>query len=266
VASVARPRPRVGVPGRFRLRRLLLLFGGGGVALLLGTAPLWGPPAGRQIEWLEVRRVEVTGTRFLAPHEVLESSGIALGHHLLDDRGPLQRALLAHPAIASAEIIRKPPHTLRVRIDEKRPIAFIEDGTLRAVDGTGAILPFDPALVPMDLPIIRGSLADTVRAPALLRAIAETERLTALDPALMREISEIRLSNGSDRVIVLTHALGEVVVPFGVPHERIVQIRSVFADVEQRFPRDSTGAVPARLDLRFEDQIVVRPLTSRELL
>jgi hypothetical protein len=236
------------------------------VALLLGTSPLWGPPAGRKVEWLQVRRVEVTGTRYMAPHEVLEASGIALGHHLMDDRDPLRRALLAHPAIATAEVIRKPPHTLRVRVDEKRPVAFIEDGTLRAVDGTGAILPFDPARVPMDLPIIRGSLADPARAPALLRAIAETERLTDLDPALMREVSEIRLSSGSDRVIVLTHTLGEVVVPFGVPHERIVQIRSVFADVEQRFPRDATGAVPARLDLRFEDQIVVRPLTSRELL
>jgi cell division septal protein FtsQ len=249
------------------LRRIGIALTIGSALVLLGTTPIWGPDAGRRIEYLQVRRVEVSGTRFLAPHEVLETSGIRRGMHLLDDRQPLQSALLGHPAIASAEVLRKPPHTLRVRIQEKQPVAYVSDGTLKTVDSKGEILPFDPTRIFVDLPIVRGSLADSAQAEGVRRMLAETQRLTLLDAAFMREISEIRLSARSEEVMVLTHRAAEVLVPIGLPASRIAQLRAVMADMERRFPPDSTGGVArSQVDLRFADQIVVRPLTPRELL
>jgi cell division protein FtsQ len=249
------------------MRRVGAVLTVGSTLLLLGTTPIWGPDAGRRIEYLQVRRVEVSGTRFLAPHEVLETSGIRRGFHLLDDRHPLESALLRHPAIAEAQVLRKPPHTLRVRIREKQPVAFVSDGTLKTADGNGEILPFDPANVFVDLPIVRGSLDDPMQSDALRRVLSETQRLTLLDAAFMREISEIRLSGRSEGVMIMTHRAAEVVIPMGLPALRLAQLRAVISDMERRFPPDSSGASPRnQVDLRFADQIVVRPLTPRELL
>jgi cell division septal protein FtsQ len=249
------------------MRRVGAILTIGGTLLLLGTTPFWGPEAGRRIEYLQVRRVEVSGTRFLAPHEVLETSGIRRGMHLLDDRQPLESALLRHPAIAEAQILRKPPHTLRVRIREKQPVAYVGDGTLQTADNKGEILPFDPARVFVDLPIVRGSLDDPSHSDAMKRVLLETQRLTLLDAAFMREVSEIRLSARSEGVMVMTHRAAEVVIPLGIPAVRMTHLRAVITDMERRFPPDATGASPRKeVDLRFADQIVVRPLTSRELL
>jgi len=222
----------------------------------------------RRVTWLDVRRVEVAGTRFVAPHEIMERSGIRDGQNLLDEGSLWIAALLEHPAVAGATIIRKPPHTLRIRIEEKRPVAFVNDGTLRIVDGSGGFLPFEPDRVSVDLPIVHGSLADAAEGGVVRMILAETDRLTQIDPILMGEVSEIRRSSVGDGVMLLTHRSAEVILPVGATAGRLAELRAVIADVEQRFPADSmaTSSRLPRLDLRFGDQIVVRPQTSDEIL
>ena len=249
---------------RFRLLRLGLLAV---VALALLTSPLWAVPLGRHLTWLEVRRVEISGTRFVAPHEVLALSGIREGAYLLEERDPWEEALLSHPAIDAVDITRKPPATLHVRIHEKEAIAFLADEALQPVTGAGELLPLDPLRVPVDLPIVRGSLTDSAQALPLLRLLGETDRLTRLDPGLMEGVSEIRPAPESPDAILLVHPLGDVVLPYGASAERVAQLRAVLADVERRFPDESaegeTYSRP-RIDLRFEGQVVVGPPLPRE--
>src|SRR5690606_25338782 len=121
------------------------------------SAPFWGPAALRRVGWFEVRRVEVSGTRLLAPHLVLAASGIRSGQSVWDDPQAWEEALRAHPAIADARVVRRLPQTLRVRVEEKRPVAFVEAGSLRPATASGEILPVDPARTPVDLPIVRGT-------------------------------------------------------------------------------------------------------------
>lgn len=234
--------------------RIAVLAAAGVIAL---TSPLWAPRALREVPWFEVRRVEISGIRLLAPHQVLATARVADGRNLWAELEPVESALRAHPAVAGATVSRRLPHTLRIRIQEKRAIAYVEAGALSPITARGEILPVEPAR--LDLPLIRGPWAKTT--PALRRALlAETERLARTDPALLAGVSEIR--GGSEPLeLVLTHALAEITLPIGVSPDRLAQLRAVLADLERRLPAASHGdsaAPAARVDLRYEEQIVVR--------
>lgn len=228
-------------------------MGAAGVVLFATAAPAIAPLLLRQLPWFAARRVEVSGTRLLAPHEVLAAARVGPGHNVWDDARALEDALRAHPSIAAATVQRRLPGTLRIRVQEKHPVAFVEMGALAPITREGELLPLDPARTPIDLPVIRGPWASADRAlrGQLLR---ETDRLGRLDPALLAEVSEIR-STDERGVLVLTHALAEIVIPVGATPGRLAQLRAVLVDLERRAP---AGAAPARVDLRFGEQIVVR--------
>lgn len=231
------------------------------------TTPLWGSWVGRRIAWLSVGKVEITGTRLLAPHEVLEASGVALGQPLLDEPALWEDALRQHPVIADAAVTRRPPHTLRIHVTEKSPVAFISDGTLRLATAAGEVLPVDPHVAPLDLPIVHGSFEDSARAEVTRATLAETDRLTSLAPAFMREVSEIRVARDDSGVLHLSHGAAEIVLPFGATPPRIEELKRVLADLDRRFPASAATSAARRrhhIDLRFDDQVVVRPSKSGE--
>jgi cell division protein FtsQ len=231
---------------------LLIVVAAGALA-----APVWGEIALRGVSWFGVERVEISGTRYLAPHEVLTSSGIHTGQNLWDDPAGWEAALREHPVIADARITRRLPRTLRVRIEEKRPVAFLEAGTLQPVSSSGELLPIDPTRAPVDLPIIQAPKTPTDS--TTLRMLAETDRLSRLDPALFAEVSEIR-SRDAAGTLVLRHRIAEIILPHGVEAMQLTQLRSVLLDLERRL--EGSGSTPSkdlpRVDLRYGDQIVVR--------
>lgn len=231
---------------------LLVLIAAGALA-----APVWGEMALREVSWFSVQRVEISGTRFLAPHEVLTSSGIRRGQNVWNDASSWESALREHPVIAEARVTRRLPGTLRVRIEEKRPVAYLDSGALQPVSSAGEILPIDPTRVPVDLPILRGPQTPTDS--IALRMLAETDRLSRLDPALFADVSEIR-SRDAAGTIVLRHRLAEIILPMGLGAMDLRQLRAVLHDMERRL--DGGDRIPhrglPRVDLRYRDQIVVR--------
>lgn len=235
------------------------------IAALAATglaSPFWGPHLLRRIGWFEVRRVEVSGTRLLAPHVVLAASGIQQGSNVWDDPAAWESALRAHPAVAEARVTRRLPGTLRVRVREKRPVAFVEHGALRPATASGELLPIDPARAAVDLPIVRGAWTDSVEQRALRGLLGEMGRLTELDPGLLSEVSEVRAEGEGSQVLVLSHRLAEIVLPAGLDSGRLAQLRAVLGDLQRRFPHVGENGPAARVDLRFRDQIVVRLLSS----
>ncbi len=238
-------------------RRLAVVLGGLAAAAAGAAAfPLWGPRVLREVPLFDADRVEVAGTRLLAPHEVVAASGIRIGQSVWTDPAAWEAALRRHPVIARAEVERRLPATLRIRIAEKRPAAFVAAGTLRPATAGGEILPVDPARVTVDLPIA-GSAPDTatrVRDRATLRLLAEASRLAEADPVLMARVSELRAGKDGTVRLVLAHPRAEVLLPAGAAEPRLTQLRTALADVARRAPRDGRTQV----DARFADQVVVR--------
>ncbi|MBW3570653.1 MAG: FtsQ-type POTRA domain-containing protein [Gemmatimonadetes bacterium] len=233
--------------------RLALL---GLVAAAAGSAPFWAPPALRRVPLFDANRVEVAGTRLLAPHEVVAASGVRIGASVWTDPAQWEAALERHPVIAEARVERRLPATLRIRITEKRPVALVAAGTLRPATAGGELLPVDPARVPVDLPLA-GAAPDTatrVRDPATLRLLAEAGRLADADPMLMARVSELRGGPGGATWLVLAHPRAEVLLPAGAAEPRLTQLRATLADVARRVPQGGR----AQVDARFADMVVVR--------
>jgi cell division protein FtsQ len=236
-----------------RRARLALL---GLAAAAAGSSPFWGPPALRRVPLFDADRIEVAGSSLLAPHEVVAASGVRIGASVWTDPAAWEAALRRHPVIAEATVVRRLPATLRIRITEKRPAAFVAAGTLRPATATGEILPVDPARVPVDLPIA-GTAPDTatrVRDRATLRLLAEAGRLADADPVLMARVSELRTERDGATRLVLARPRAEVLLPAGAAEPRLTQLRAALADVDQRMPQ----AGRAQLDARFADMVVVR--------
>jgi cell division protein FtsQ len=226
------------------------------VAAAAGSSPYWAPPALRRVPLFDADRVEVAGSSLLAPHEIVAASGIRIGASVWTDPAAWEAALRRHPVIADARVERRLPATLRIRITEKRPAAFVSVGTLRPATATGEILPVDPARVTVDLPLA-GTAPDTatrVRDRATLRLLAEAGRLADADPVLMARVSELRAGADGSTRLVLAHPRAEVLIPAGATGPRLTQLRAALADVARRVPQGGR----AQVDARFADMVVVR--------
>lgn len=237
-------------------RRAVRLAALGLLAAGAASSPFWGPPAFRRVPLFDADRVEVAGTRMLAPHEVVAASGIQIGASVWTDPAAWEAALRNHPVIASARVERRLPATLRIRITEKRPAAFVSAGTLRPATAEGEILPVDPARVTIDLPIA-GSAPDTarrVREKTTLALLREAGRLADADPMLMARVSELRAGPDGATRMVLAHPAADVLLPAGAAEPRLTQLRATLDDVARRVPRGGHAVV----DARFADQVVVR--------
>lgn len=235
---------------RARLALLSLL------AAAAGSSPFWGPPALQRVPLFDADRIEVAGSSLLAPHEVVAASGIRIGASVWTDPAAWEAALRRHPVIADAQVERRMPATLRIRVTEKRPAAFVAAGTLRPATASGEILPVDPARVPVDLPLA-GTAPDTatrVRDRATLALLAEAGRLGEADPMLMARVSELRAGAGGAMRLVLAHPRAEVLLPAGAAEPRLTQLRAALADVARRVPEGGR----AQVDARYADMVVVR--------
>jgi cell division septal protein FtsQ len=242
-----------------KLRRLALAAA---LPALL-AAPLWGPRVLERTPWFRVERVEVAGARMVAPHDVLAASGIRLGESVWRRPDPWVAALRRHPGVEDAQVVRRLPSTLRVEVREKRPVGLVEAGTLHPVTARGEVLPLDPARVAVDLPLLRGAAVKGGRpADARVRALAaEVGRLGQLDPGLLARVSEVEWSGRDALLLSVAAPDARVLLPVGAGSDRLRRLRAALDDVERRAAGEGG---PVRIDLRFQDQVVVRfPLPPR---
>lgn len=227
---------------RPRWKRVLLVM----VVLLLAASvvgsPWWGPVALSQLNYFHVRSVEFAGVRVARPAELVRTLGVDTTQSVWQSLPALERRIARHPLVAEAVVERRLPGTVVVRVVEREPIALVQsDGMLKPVDVTGAILPIDPAEVPLDVPVAstRDStllhFLDGLRqeAPAVFARVSSAQRVNS---------EEFRLLLGSLSV----RTMSDVTV-------------SRFKDilpVEEDLARNHLRAV--ELDLRFREQVIVR--------
>lgn len=223
------------------------------------------PAVLRRVGVFDVERVEVVGTRYLAPQEALGASGITRTSSVFDDPAPWRAALLRHPLVAEARIRRKLPSTVVLEIREVEPVALARTPVLRPVDEHARVLPIDPAGADLDLPVVGvaspvgedGRLAER-GAIALVEAIA---RIRRLQPSIADRVSEVApAERGGIRLLLREPGGAEVLLPADPGPERLEQLRLTVADLESRAELRAIR----RIDVRFRDQVVVSPIPRVE--
>lgn len=226
---------RLKKPGYRYLGALIL------VALVI-TSPRWSHAMLHHLTYFHIRKIEIRGTRYLQPADVVGRLRVDTLRSILDDVGPLEQRLRTHPQIAEAHISRRLPGTLVVTIRENFPVALVPVGDgLQPYDSAGRALPIDPSRTQLDLPILT---APDPGALALLGAMRVKE------PRIYDRVSEVA-PTGRDLVFTLTPTL-HVRTTAGVAADRFRDIFPVESDLARRNER------VAELDIRYRDQVVAR--------
>jgi cell division protein FtsQ len=244
-----RPRP---LPQRVLRVGFVLL-----VVAALAHVP-WGALRGRL---LRVTQVRVEGAHYLDAARIGALAGVAVGQDLfaLDPERARQRLLL-EPRIAAARVERRLPRTVRIRIVEREPVMLVSRGVPWEIDSTGMLLEPLAKGVVADVPLLVGPRFDRfrpgaqVRTPEVQRGLAWVAALAARDLQLAGQVSEVDVSDAA--LTGLTLLDGTRVLAPGWPPglSRLSALRVVLADLRQR------GTEANEVDLRYEDQVIVRPV------
>ena len=180
------------------------------------------------------------------------------------DLARARQALLLDPRVAGAQVSRRFPRGFRVRIVERQPVLLVSHGVPWEIDSSGVLLsPLQPGVV-ADVPLLVGprfaALPAGVRVdrPDVRRGLAWVRALAAPELKLAGQVSEVDVSDPS--LTGLTLLDGTRVLASGWPPgtARLSALRVVLADLKKR------GTTAGEVDLRFDDQVIVRPIASAE--
>ena len=218
----------------------------------------------RRMDSFKVQRVEISGTRYLAPYDALVQSGITRTSNVFDEFDAWRSRLTRHPMVLAAEIERELPNTIKVEITETEPIAYARTPDLQPVDARARALPIDPAAIELDLPVLAfRSNEDAERYfkdAETQRAVAILDALRSRDPRLYGWISEVAPAPNSGMLLRLRQPAGaQALLPADARALRLRELEVALADLGARGELDRLE----RIDARFRDQIVVT-LNSKE--
>lgn len=222
------------------MKRPALVFAGAGALLLAGAVA--GPLALRQVSFFRVRRVELVGTRYLSPGQLVGQLGLRPDQNLFDDTGEIARRAEQVSGVVSARVERRLPGTLRIVVEERVPLAFAPaPNGLAALDAEGRALPYDPAATGLELPLV--PRPDSL----VLGALA---RVRAVDSTLYQEVEAAQ--RGPAGSVMLDLGERRLVLPSRPTPEDVQAVAAV------RRHLATSGRPYAELDARFAGWVVAR--------
>jgi cell division protein FtsQ len=240
---------------RPRWQRIVVAIAACVTAIALVAIPWWGPRALSRLDFFHVRTVTFEGVRFAKTSELLQRLKVDTTQSVWQPLEPLVERIASHPMVLRVDVERDLPGTLQVLVTERVPVALVPTRSgLRPADATGVVLPIDPSVRPLDMPVV---------------ATADSTILTLLDglrqnaPALFARVTQARRVGSEELRFTLT---GGSVGAGGPPMSNTIIIRASpdvtvarFKDilpVEADLARNHLRVV--ELDLRFRDQVIAR--------
>lgn len=235
------------------VRFLLVLVLAGAAAAGVSRLPAYLS----EFDFFRVRDVQLEGARFLTLDEALRWAALPSGASVWDESGGWIEGLRGHPLVREAEVERRLPGTVILRVQEREPVALVPTPTLEPVDAEGRPLPLDPARHRLDLPLIRPVRAQdgTPLTPRELRSVAaEMARLDEVEPRFLASLSEVAVGGRGELVARLVDPRVEVRFRPPLDGRRLREGLRALRDAAGR----RAEANPRSVDLRYEDQVVVR--------
>lgn len=235
---------------RGRKRKLLGALGSlGAVALLVWTA-FWSP-------LLSVRDVKLAGARHTTPEDVAAAAGLGPDDNLLllsaDEVVDAARTL---PWVADAEVERRLPGTVKVKVVERRPalVFSLGDAARWTIDARGHVLAAGQA--EPGLPVVAGVEVGEIRPGLKLDSPVIREVLTAwrsLPKKLARDVQAIFASSLERISFTLVDGTQ---VRYGAA-ERLDAKNEVLLAVRKKLAEDDRAAV--YIDVRVPTSPAVGP-------
>ncbi len=248
-------RRRRATASRIAIRTALLL----GIVGVAAALVLAGLDLAARLPVFRVASVEITGASYLTRAEILGAAGIDAGTSVWEKRSRLEERIEGLALVASATVERELPSTLRLAVEETGPVALVAQPLVVPVDRAGNRMPFDARSAHLDLPLLRLVGPDASDANGLRTLAREVSRMAEQTPEFFAVLSEAR---GSDREVTLLLGESGVRVRYRPPFSeaRLRAAMVALNDADRRFPEQS----PREVDLRFDEQVVVRTVAAAE--
>lgn len=215
------------------MRRPALLFVAASALILSGV--LLAPLALRQVGFFRVRRVELVGTRYLSPEQLLGQLGLRADQNLFDDTGEIARRAEQVAGVVSARVERRVPGTLRIVVVERVPLAFAPTPTgLAALDADGRALPYDPAATGLELPLVPRADSLVLGALARVRA-ADSTLYQEVEAAQRGPAGSVMLDLGDRRVVLRGQPTLEDVRAVAAVRRQLATSGRPYTELDARF-------------------------------
>jgi cell division protein FtsQ len=245
---------------RFPYRFVVLLVG---VVALVIAANLWKSK-------LTVGKIRVEGNRIVDTNEILQLAHVPEGAKLYDlDLMAIRNDVLSHDFVREVTVERDLPSTLIIRVIERSPIAIINRSEVRYLDQDGVVLPHSLSRELFDLPVISGvdpavslAVGSRIHNTDVLEALHILSTARAASKELYHLLSEVRLRNGGDILLYATDGGLPIIYGHGHAAQKLVCLEAFWKNII----RQRGFSALQYVDLRFEDQIVVRWSTSTKVM
>ncbi|MBV9948925.1 MAG: FtsQ-type POTRA domain-containing protein [Myxococcales bacterium] len=207
-------------------------------------------------------RVDVRGSERRTPAALAEETGLALGANVFSlDLDGARARLLADPWIAAADLSRRLPGTVLVRVTERRAAALVALGETFLATAEGE--PFKKLELgdPVDLPLVTGLTpdrfaADRDEAESLVRRALDLCVEYGRSPLAKRApAQEVHVDPAGSFALVVGHAGIRIVVGAPPFRHKLEQAARVIAELDRR--RARAGAILLDNEARPE-RVVVR--------
>jgi cell division protein FtsQ len=204
-------------------------------------------------------RVEVQGNSRIAAEEIVAASGLRPGVNLFAlNAGQAVAQVETLPLVRRAELVRHVPDRVVLVVEERRPFTLVHAGRLHWIDEYGVVVGRASRAVVPPVPVLSGlspeELATASRAPSerVSRGLALIRTLIRSGSPLLGQVSEIDMSRSEGPVLYTVDGV-EVRLGRDDWESRLPRLTGVLAQVR------TAGEGVSGIDLRFRDQIVLRP-------
>jgi len=206
--------------------------------------------------------IQATGLAEVSRAEMLPVFGEDIGRNIffvpLSER---RKQLEQIPWVERATVMRLLPDQIRVSVVERKPVAFVRQGSqIGLVDGNGVLLTMPAAMMShhhYSFPVVTGiDGRDPIasrrnRMATYQRLVGE---LDANGQHLSDQLSEIDLTDPEDARVLMPEQGTDILAHFGEDHflERYQRYKTHIAEWRQQYPK------LAEVDLRYDQQVVLQ--------
>ena len=124
-----------------------------------------------QCDYYKAKSLSITGNHMFSDKQIIRQADLKRGVNIFSvNLSLIQKRLLAHPWIEEAEISRKLPSGIKIRIKEQRAVAIIDFGRRFLINDNGEIFKEWSAGDPDVLPVINGLSYSDISIASKLRS------------------------------------------------------------------------------------------------
>lgn len=212
--------------------------------------------------------IQATGLGQVSRAEMLPVFGEDIGRNIffvpLAER---RRQLEQIPWIEHATVMRMLPDQIRISVTERKPIAFVREGSQVAlVDCNGVVLTEPPAMMAQhhySFPVVTGiNDSDPIATRRNKMEVYQhlVSELDANGQHLSEQLSEIDLTDPEDARVLMPEQGTDILAHFGEDHflERYQRYKAHIGEWRQQYPK------LAEVDLRYDQQVVLQMAGAHE--